>query len=56
MDFFTVVLGKSGLLVAIGLMVFFMVYKNSIKLFQWIEDQTFGTREYVLQKIRTSLY
>jgi tight adherence protein B len=49
-NFFTAILGKTGLLIFIGMLAFFMVYKNSIKLFQWIEDQTYGTREYILQK------
>ncbi len=43
-------LARKGLLIAVGLMFFFYSYKNSIKLFDWIEDQTFGTRDFILQK------
>lgn len=49
-SFFADVLGRKGLLVAVGLMFFLYSYKNSIKLFDWIEDQTFGTRDFILQK------
>ena len=50
LNFFADVLGKKGLLVGVGLMFFLYSYKNSIKLFGWIEDQTFGTRDYIMQK------
>lgn len=49
-NFFADILGRKGLLLAIGLMFFVYSYKNSIKLFDWIEDQTYGTRDYILQK------
>ncbi|MAX67451.1 MAG: type II secretion system F family protein [Bacteriovoracaceae bacterium] len=49
-DFFVDILGKKGLLLAIGVLFFFYSYRNSVKLFSWIEDQTYGTRDYVLQK------
>lgn len=49
-DFFADILGRKGLLLAIGLMFFIYSYKNSLKLFDWIEDQTYGTRDYILQK------
>ena len=48
---FTHLLGKSGLIAVIGIMVFLHIYFNSVKLFQWIEDQTLGTREYILDKL-----
>src|SRR5687768_16729276 len=44
------ILGKKGLLLLAGLMVFFYTYKNSVKLFSWIDDQTYGTRDYILKK------
>jgi tight adherence protein B len=44
------VLGSKGLLVVVGLIFFAYTYRNSVKLFSWIEDQTFGTRDYILQK------
>ena len=49
-NFFTDVLGKKGLAAAVGLIFFLYAYKNSIKFFNWIEDQTYGTRDYVLTK------
>ena len=32
-------------------MSFLYIYTNSVKLFQWIEDQTLGTRAYILEKL-----
>ena len=34
----------------VGVIIFFTAYLNSVRLFTWIEDQTYGTRDYVLQK------
>jgi tight adherence protein B len=48
--FITHVLGSYGVIAAIGLLFFFFSYRNSIKLFAWIEDQTYGTRDYILKK------
>lgn len=50
-DFFRDVLGRKGVMVAVGLIFFLFSYKNSIKFFDWIEDQTYGTRDYILQKL-----
>ncbi len=47
---FAVVLGKWGVINAIGIIFFIYAYKNSIKLFAWVEDQTYGTRDYILKK------
>jgi tight adherence protein B len=44
------VLGKWGVLLVIGLGFFIFCYLNSIKIFAWIDDQTSGTREYILNK------
>jgi tight adherence protein B len=44
------VLGKWGVLFGIGVVVFVYSFKNSESLFQWIEDQTFGNRDFILQK------
>lgn len=49
-SFFTDVLGKTGVALAVGLLFFFFTYKNAIKLFAWVEDQTYGTRDYILTK------
>jgi len=51
MDYFiSHVLGKYGVIGFIGILFFFYSYRNSIKLFAWIEDQTYGTRDYILKK------
>ena len=44
------VLGKNGVLAVIGLGFFAFCYVNSIKIFAWIDEQTSGTREYILKK------
>lgn len=49
-DFMLDVLGMKGVLAAIGIMTFGYTYKNSIKIFKWIDDQTYGTRDYILTK------
>lgn len=50
LNFFSDILGKRGVSLFIAAMFFFFAYKNSIKLFAWIEDQTYGTRDFVLNK------
>jgi tight adherence protein B len=50
-NFFTDILGKKGLLITVGVLIFFYTYRNSVKLFAWIEDKTFGTRDYIMQKL-----
>lgn len=49
-NFFSDVLGKKMILVLIGIIFFTAAYRNSVKLFAWIEEQTFGTRDFILQK------
>ncbi len=49
-DFMLDVLGKEGVLAVIGLGFFAFCYVNSIKIFAWIDEQTSGTREYILKK------
>jgi tight adherence protein B len=44
------ILGKNGVLIVIGLGSFIFCYVNSIKIFAWIDEQTSGTREYILNK------
>lgn len=44
------VLGRKGVILIIGASVFFYAYINSKKLFSWIDEQTYGTRDYILQK------
>ncbi len=45
------ILGKNGLMLGIGSVIFLFSYFHSVKLFQWIEDQTLGNREYILEKL-----
>lgn len=49
-NFWLDVLGKNGVLIVIGLGFFIFCYVNSIKIFAWVEEQTSGTREYLLRK------
>ena len=51
MSTFTHIIGKSGLVILIGVVVFLYTYTHSVKLFQWIEDKSLGTREYILEKL-----
>ncbi|MBP9674733.1 MAG: type II secretion system F family protein [Bacteriovoracaceae bacterium] len=50
MEAFTQLLGKNGVIFLIGILFFIVSYRNSIRLFKWIEDQTFGTRDYLMQR------
>lgn len=50
MDVLIRYLDVEGIVAIIGIMIFFATFKYSQNIFQWIEDQTFGTREYILQK------
>lgn len=45
------VLGQSGMIAVIGIMVFMVAYKYSHNLFAWIENQTYGTRTYIMEKL-----
>ena len=49
-SFFRDVMGEMGIIVAVGIIFFFYTYRNAIKLFAWFEDQTYGTRDYILNK------
>jgi tight adherence protein B len=49
-NFMLDVLGKTGVLAVIGLGFFIFCYVNSIKIFAWVDEQTSGTREYLLKK------
>jgi tight adherence protein B len=44
-------LGKSGMVTVIGIMVFILAYVYSHRLFAWIEGQTYGTRTYIMEKL-----
>ncbi|PIK14528.1 type II secretion system F family protein [Halobacteriovorax sp. JY17] len=51
MSFFLALIGKSGLIGLIGLALFLLCYKYSQGIFDWIENQTFGTRSYIMEKL-----
>ena len=50
MSIFVRLLGKTGVTVFIGIIIFLFAYKHSLKIFDWIEKQTMGTRTYILEK------
>lgn len=51
MDYLVRLLGQPGIVIIIGLMVFIPVFRKADKLFTWIEDQTFGTRNFIIEKL-----
>jgi len=51
MGFLFSMLGKSGMVTVIGIMVFILAYVYSHRLFAWIESQTYGTRSYIMEKL-----
>ncbi len=44
------ILGKNGVVILFGILTAIIVYRNSVNLFKWVTDQTFGTRDYILAK------
>lgn len=50
-DFVVDVLGRKGVYFVVGAIFFILTYKNSVKLFAWIENQTLGSRDYILLKL-----
>ena len=44
------ILGDKGIIAVIGVMIFFVALKYSKELFTWIENHTFGMRNYILEK------
>jgi tight adherence protein B len=50
LSFMLDVLGRNGVLIVIGLGFFIFCYVNSIKIFAWVDEQTSGTRDYILKK------
>ncbi len=51
MKVFIELLGVKGIFSVIGLTVFIFCYRYSTGIFEWIERQTMGTREYILEKL-----
>jgi tight adherence protein B len=50
--FFYNVLGMKGVLILIGVMFFAFTYWKSQELFAWIDRQTYGARDYILEKFK----
>lgn len=48
--FIAIVLGKWGVSLGIGFAILVVSVRNSERLFSFIEDNTFGTRDYILEK------
>lgn len=51
MSFFLDMVGRNGLIFVVGMMVFFLSYKYSVNIFEWVEHQTYGTRTYITEKL-----
>lgn len=45
------ILGLKGLIFIVGILVFAFSYKYSVNIFDWIEQQTYGTRTYIMEKL-----
>lgn len=44
-------IGRNGLIFVVGMMIFFLSYKYSINMFEWVEQKTYGTRSYITEKL-----
>lgn len=51
MEIFVNILGRNGLIAFIGFIIFVFSLKYSQAIFSWIENQTFGTRSYIMEKL-----
>ncbi len=51
MSLFLELIGYKGLIFCVGLLVFIFSYRYSINIFDWIEQQTYGTRSYITEKL-----
>ncbi len=51
MTFFLSMLGKSGLIMLVGALIFFLSYRYSVNIFEWLEHKTYGTRSYISEKL-----
>lgn len=45
------ILGVKGIIGLVGLIVFIYIWKYSRDIFQWIENQTVGTRTYIMERL-----
>ena len=55
MSIFVNLLGVYGIIGLIGIVAFLFSYKYSLKIFDWVERQTLGTKEYILEKLEILL-
>lgn len=44
-------IGRNGLLFVVGILTFFLSYRYSINIFDWVEQKTYGTRTYISEKL-----
>jgi tight adherence protein B len=51
MSFFLNMVGRNGLIFMVGAMIFFLSYRYSVNMFDWVEQQTYGTRAYISEKL-----
>lgn len=51
MEAFLQTLGAEGIVILIGIITFLFCLRYAHAIFQWIEDQTFGTRSFILEKL-----
>ena len=50
MEILSSILGKTGIIFGVGIAAFLYVYKYSVGIFDWFENQTIGTRTFILEK------
>lgn len=51
MSVFIDLIGLKGLLALVGGLIFALSYKYSVNIFDWVEQQTYGTRTYIMEKL-----
>ncbi len=48
---FIALIGRNGIIFLVAILVFLFIYKYSVGLFDWIENQTYSTRTYIMEKL-----
>ena len=51
MSVFLELIGMKGLIFVVGILIFALSYKYSVNIFEWVEQQTYGTRSYIMEKL-----
>lgn len=51
LSIFTTLIGQVGVIAVVGMLIFFVTYKYSVNIFDWVEQQTYGTRNYLMEKL-----